>query len=96
MPHHSSFINTYAIKEGKLEDFRQFLKSSSMSSRQASRVRSPSQRLLNEYGTEVTFVEIHPDAAFQWSTTRGGPRACRVGIWAFLDATRHPGLRQTQ
>lgn len=57
------FINSFAIKEGKLEDFRQFL-------REFFRVIEANEpRLLainayvNEDGTEATFVQVHPDAA---------------------------------
>ena len=56
-------INTYAIKEGKLEDFRQFL-------RELFTVLEANEpRLLavnayvNEDGTEAAIVQVHPDAA---------------------------------
>ena len=56
-------INTYAIKEGKLEEFRQFLQ-------ELFKVLEANEpRLLainayvNEDGTEVSFVLVHPDAA---------------------------------
>jgi hypothetical protein len=57
------FINSFAIKEGKLEDLRQFL------SEFFTTVEANEPRLLainayvNEDGTEVTFVQVHPDAA---------------------------------
>ena len=53
------FINTFAIKESKLEDLRQFL------GELFSVVEANEPRLLgiNAYGTEVTFVQVHPDAA---------------------------------
>jgi hypothetical protein len=57
------FINSFEIKEGKLEDLRQFL------GEFLTVVESNEPRLLalnayvNEDGTEVTFVQVHPDAA---------------------------------
>jgi hypothetical protein len=57
------FINTYAIKEGKLEDFRQFLQ-------ELFKVLEANEpRLLainayvNEDDTEAAIVQVHPDAA---------------------------------
>jgi hypothetical protein len=56
-------INTYAIKEGKLEGFRQFLQ-------ELFKVLEANEpRLLavnayvNEEGTEAAIVQVHPDAA---------------------------------
>jgi hypothetical protein len=57
------FINSFAIKEGKLGDFRQFLQEF------LKIIEANEPRLLalnayvNEDGTEVTFVQVHPDAA---------------------------------
>lgn len=57
------FINTVAIKKGEFEDFRQFLQEFFKI------IEANEPRLLainayaNEDGTEVTFVQVHPDAA---------------------------------
>jgi hypothetical protein len=57
------FIKTYAIKEGKLEDFRQFLQEF-FKVLEASEPRALAiNAYVNEDGTEVTFVQVHPDAA---------------------------------
>jgi hypothetical protein len=57
------FINSFAIKEGKLEELRQFL------GEFFRLIEANEPRLLainayvNEDGTEVSFVQVHPDAA---------------------------------
>jgi len=57
------FINSFAIKEGKLEDLRQFL-SEFFTVVEADEPRPLGiNAYVNEDGTEVTFVQIHPDAA---------------------------------
>ena len=56
-------IRTFTIKEGKLEDFKQFLREFFKI------IEANEPRLLainayvNEDGTEATFVLVHPDAA---------------------------------
>ena len=56
-------IRTFTIKEGKLEAFKQFLREFFKI------IEANEPRLLalnayvNEDGTEVTFVQVHPDAA---------------------------------
>ena len=56
-------INTFALKEGKLEDFRQslqeFFKVIEANEPRALAINA----YVNEDGTEVTFVHVHPDAA---------------------------------
>ncbi len=55
-------INTYAIKEGKLEDYRQFLREL-FSALEANEPRVLAiNAYLNEDGTEATMVQVHPDA----------------------------------
>lgn len=57
------FVNSFAIKEGKVDELRASL------AEFFSAVESNEPRLLginayvNEAGTEVTFVQVHPDAA---------------------------------
>lgn len=57
------YINTHAIQEGKLDDFRRFLPEFFKV------IEAQEPRLLglnayvNENGTEVSFVQVHPDAA---------------------------------
>jgi len=57
------FINSFAIKEGKLKDFRQFLPGFF----KAIEANEPRLLALNAYlnedVTEVTFVQVHRDAA---------------------------------
>lgn len=57
------FIGTYAIKEGKLEDFKQYLRPFI----DLLEVNEPRLLAFNVYinqdGTEATFVQVHPDAA---------------------------------
>ena len=56
-------IRTFTIKEGKLEGFKQFLRELFKF------IETNEPRLLainayvNEDGTEVTFIQVHPDAA---------------------------------
>jgi len=57
------FINSFAIKEGKLKDFSQFLPEF-FKAIEASEPRLLAlNAYLNEDGTEVTFVQVHRDAA---------------------------------
>lgn len=57
------FIGTYTIREGKLEDFKQYCREFSAS------IEATEPRLiyfglcLNEAGTELTVVQVHPDPA---------------------------------
>src|SRR6266540_6294625 len=57
------FINTYAIKEGKLEDFRRFLPVFC----KILAPHEPCALAINAYvsadGTGASFVQVHPDAA---------------------------------
>lgn len=59
------YIGTYKLKEGKLEAFRQYLRDEKF----FELIETNEPRLLafngyaNEAGTEVTFVQVHPDAA---------------------------------
>lgn len=59
------YIGTYRLKEGKLEAFRQYLRDEKF----FELIETNEPRLLafngyaNEAGTEVTFVQVHPDAA---------------------------------
>jgi len=57
------FINTYAIKEGKLEDFRRFLPVFC----KILEPHEPCALAINAYvsadGTGASFVQVHPDAA---------------------------------
>ena len=56
-------INTYAIKEGKLEGFRQFLQELF----NVLKANEPGVLAIDAYvngdGTEATIVQVHPDAA---------------------------------
>jgi len=58
------FIGTYTIKEGKLEAFKKYLRDEKF----IELVEANEPRLLafnfyvNEDGSEVTFVQVHPDA----------------------------------
>ena len=56
-------IHSYAIKEGKLEDFRQFLQEFFKMIEANERRLLALSAYVNEDGTEATFVQIHPDAA---------------------------------
>ena len=59
------FIGTYRLREGKAEGFKEYLRSE----RFFEYIDSKEPRLLvfngylNAEGTEVTFVQVHPDAA---------------------------------
>jgi hypothetical protein len=57
------FINSYAIKEGKLEDLRQFLQGF-FKVMEANEPRLVALNgYVNEDGTEVSFVQVHLDVA---------------------------------
>ncbi len=80
-------INTYAIKEGKLEGFRQFLK-------ELFRILEANEpRLLainayvNEEGTEAAIVQIHPDAASIRHYWQAVHQHTGRELWQFVDAT---------
>ncbi|MCK4901594.1 MAG: hypothetical protein KAS38_22615 [Anaerolineales bacterium] len=57
------YISTWRIKEGKLEDYKQFTKEFL----EIIKAKEPQliaiHLFLNEDGTEVTSIQIHPDAA---------------------------------
>jgi len=58
-----TFINTYAVKEGQLEGLRQFLQEL-FKVLEANEPRLLAiNAYLNQEGTEVAIVQIHPDAA---------------------------------
>lgn len=57
------FINSFALREGKLEDLRRFL-GEFFAAVEASEPRLLAiHAYLNEDASEVTFVQVHPDAA---------------------------------
>src|SRR5687768_12650568 len=59
------FIGTYRLREGKLEGFKQYLRSEKF----FEYIGANEPRLLafngylNAEGTEVTFIQVHPDAS---------------------------------
>jgi hypothetical protein len=90
------FINSFEMKESKLEDLRQFL------GEFLTVVESIEPRLLalnayvNEDGTEVTFVQVHPDAASLEHHQRVTPRAHPTVTAVPRRHHEHPGLRHPQ
>ncbi|MBI3972481.1 MAG: hypothetical protein HY332_14465 [Chloroflexi bacterium] len=56
-------INTYAIKEGKLEGFRQFVPELFKILEAIEPRVLAINAYVNEDGTEATIVQVHPDAA---------------------------------
>jgi quinol monooxygenase YgiN len=80
-------IRTFTIKEGKLEGFKQFLREFFKI------IEANEPRLLainayvNEEGTEVTFVHVHPDAASMEFHEKVAHEHTERAHKQFLDAT---------
>jgi len=81
------FINSYRIKEGKLEDFRQFLQGFF----EILEANEPRLLALNAYvnedGTEATFVQVYPDAASIESHSQVFHEHTGRAFAQFVDAT---------
>ena len=80
-------IRTFTIKEGKLEGFKQFL------NELFNFIETNEPRLLainayvNEDGTEVTFIQVHPDAASMELHEKVTHEYTKQARREFLDAT---------
>ena len=80
-------IRTFTIKEGKLEAFKQFLRELFKF------IETNEPRLLainayvNEDGTEVTFIQVHPDAASMELHEKVAHEHTERARREFLDAT---------
>ena len=82
------FIGTYTIKDGKLDDFRQYLQPF------FAHVEANEPRLLafhayiNQDGTEATFVQVHPDAASMELHMQVAREHIERAYGEFLEGTR--------
>ena len=80
-------IRTFTIKEGKLEAFKQFLRELFKFIETNEPRLLASNAYVNEDGTEVTFVQIHPDAASMEHHEKVAHEHTERGRREFLDAT---------
>ena len=80
-------IRTFTIKEGKLEGFKQFLRELFKFIETNEPRLLASNAYVNEDGTEVSFVHVHPDAASMEHHEKVAHEYTERARREFLDAT---------
>jgi hypothetical protein len=81
------FIGTHTIKEGKLEDFKQHFREFSKFVEENEPRLIHFELYINEDGTEVSVVQVHPDAdSMAFHMQVGGEHFARA--YEFLDTTK--------